>query len=58
VRIKTRAVVRSALWDPAHQSDPATLSTPGAILPAMSGDRVGSPDYDRVWPERARTSYW
>ena len=58
MRIETRAVVRSALWDPAHQSDPATLPTPGAILPAMSGDRVGGPDYHRVRPERARTSHW
>ena len=58
MRIETRAVVRSALWDLAHQSDPATLPTPGAILAAMSGDRMGGPDYHRLRPKRARTSHW
>lgn len=53
-----RAVVRSRLWDPAAQVDPKTLPTPGDILAAMSGDRVGGAEYDRAWGERARQTMW
>lgn len=53
-----RAVVRSRLWDPAGHVDPSTLPTPGEILAAMSGDRVGGPEYDRSWSERARQTMW
>jgi len=53
-----RALVRSDLWNPAKQVDPETLPTPGQILAAMSGGRVGGAEYDRAWPERARRSLW
>ncbi len=53
-----RAIVRSRLWDPAGHVDPKTLPTPGEILAAMSGDRVGGADYDRTWSERARQTMW
>lgn len=53
-----RAIVRSALWDPARHIDPATLPSPGAILAEMSDDRVGGPEYDRLWPARAVASLW
>ncbi len=53
-----RAVVRSRLWDPASQVDPKTLPTPGEILAAMSGNRVGGAEYDRSWGERARQTMW
>jgi len=53
-----RAIVRSALWDPAHHVDPKSLPTPGQILAAMSEERVGGEAYDREWPERARKSLW
>jgi len=53
-----RAIVRSALWDPAHHVDPKSLPTPGQILAEMSGERVGGAAYDREWPERARKSLW
>jgi PPOX class probable FMN-dependent enzyme len=53
-----RAVVRSHLWDPAAQIDPAALPTPGQILAEMSENRVGGVDYDKAWPERARQTLW
>jgi PPOX class probable FMN-dependent enzyme len=53
-----RAVVRSHLWDPSTFADPASLPTPGAILAALTGDRVGGKPYDDEWPERARKTLW
>lgn len=53
-----RAIVRSDLWNPARQVDPATLPTPGMILADMSDRRVGGEVYDREWPERAAASLW
>jgi hypothetical protein len=37
---------------------PKTLPTPGRVLAEMSENRVGSEQYDREWPERARQSMW
>lgn len=54
----SRAVLRAALWDPARHVAPGALPTPGEILAALSDDRVGGPDYDAAWPERARASMW
>jgi uncharacterized protein len=53
-----RAIVRSDLWNPDKQIDPASLPTPGQILAEMSENRVGGERYDREWPERARNSLW
>jgi uncharacterized protein len=53
-----RAIVRSHLWDPSTFTDPATLPTPGAILAALSNNRVGGKPYDDEWPERARKTLW
>ncbi|MBC7800649.1 MAG: pyridoxamine 5'-phosphate oxidase family protein, partial [Gemmatimonadaceae bacterium] len=53
-----RAIVRSRLWDPGAQADPASLPTPGMILAAMSADAVGGPEYDAAWGERARQTMW
>jgi PPOX class probable FMN-dependent enzyme len=53
-----RAVIRADLWNPAKHVDPKSLPTPGAILAALSEDRVGGGDYDKAWPERARQSMW
>ena len=53
-----RAVVRSRLWDPAARVDSPALPTPGEILAAMSGNRVGGAEYDRTWGERARQTMW
>jgi len=53
-----RAVVRSGLWKPESQVDPATLPTPGAMLAAATAGAVGGEDYDRAWPERAAKTMW
>ncbi|HEX7927855.1 MAG TPA: pyridoxamine 5'-phosphate oxidase family protein [bacterium] len=53
-----RALVRSDLWNPAKHVDPAKLPTPGQILAATSNGRVGGPEYDTEWPERAKNSLW
>lgn len=53
-----RAIVRADLWNPERHVDPSTLPTPGQILARLSENRVGGPDYDREWPERARASLW
>lgn len=53
-----RAIIRSGLWDPKNHVDPAALPSVGRILAALSDNRVGGDDYDRVWPERAKASLW
>lgn len=53
-----RAIIRAGLWDPAKHVDPKALPTPGQILAALSGNRVGGEGYDREWPERAAKSMW
>ena len=53
-----RAIVRADLWNPAAQVDPASLPSPGAILAAITADRLGGEVYDREWPERAKRSMW
>lgn len=53
-----RAVVRSALWDPAHHAPPGSLPTPGQILAAMSKGETGGEAYDRDWPARAAATMW
>lgn len=54
----SRAILRAELWNPQHHVDAKALPTPGRILAAMSGDRVGGETYDQEWPERARKSMW
>lgn len=54
----SRAILRSELWNPATHRDPKTLPTPGSILAALSGQRLGGEAYDREWPDRARKSMW
>lgn len=53
-----RAVVRSALWDPARHVDPAALPTPGMMLAALSDGTVGGRAYDEEWPDRAAATMW
>ncbi len=53
-----RAIVRSQLWNPDLHVDPASLPSAGAILAALSQDRVGGEPYDREWPDRARKTLW
>ena len=53
-----RALVRSDLWNPAKHVDPSTLPSAGEILANLSANRVGGREYDREWPQRARTTLW
>lgn len=53
-----RAVVRSALWDPARHAPPGSLPTPGQILASMSNGETGGEAYDREWPARAAATMW
>ncbi len=53
-----RAIVRCGLWSDAARVDPKSLPTPGAMLAALSDDRVGGPAYDARWPERAAGTLW
>ncbi|MBO9709751.1 MAG: pyridoxamine 5'-phosphate oxidase family protein [Caulobacter sp.] len=53
-----RAIVRSGLWKPENQVDPASLPTPGAMLAAMTAGAVGGKPYDDAWPERAAATLW
>jgi uncharacterized protein len=54
----SRAIVRSDLWNPARHVAPQSLPSPGDILAALSGNRVGGEAYDQAWPERAKQSLW
>src|SRR3546814_16755529 len=53
-----RAIVRSALWDPAHHVDAKALPTPGQILAELSQQTVGGAAYDEEWPASARGPLW
>lgn len=54
----SRAVLRAKLWEGESQVPPGSLPSPGRILAALSAERVGGEEYDRAWPERARSSMW
>jgi PPOX class probable FMN-dependent enzyme len=54
----SRALMRSALWDPARHRAPKDLPSAGEMLAATTAGRVGGPDYDRAWPARAKESLW
>ena len=53
-----RAILRADLWNPARHVDPNSLPSVGAVLAELSDNRVGGAEYDRVWPERAKSSMW
>lgn len=53
-----RAVMRAELWNPERQSLSEGLPTPGDMLSSASQNRIGGPEYDASWPERARKSMW
>lgn len=54
----SRAVLRAGLWDPARHVDRARIPTPGRILAAMSGARVGGEAYDAGLQDRLRGSLY
>jgi len=54
----SRAVVRADLWNPARYVSRGQVPTPGAILAALSAERLGGPDYDRGLPDRLRDTLY
>ena len=54
----SRAILRSELWNPRRHVDPATLPTPGQIVGALTSNALGGEDYDKAWPERAKSCMW
>ena len=53
-----RALMRADLWNPDRFVDASCLPSAGQMLAEISNNRLGGDDYDRAWPERARTSLW
>jgi PPOX class probable FMN-dependent enzyme len=53
-----RAIVRADLWNPDKYVDATCVPTAGQMLATVSQNRLGGADYDRAWPERAKTSMW
>ena len=53
-----RAIVRSGLWAPEKHVDTTALPTPGEILAALSGGRIGGEAYDASWADRAKRTLW
>ena len=54
----SRAVVRADLWNPARHAQRGQLPTAGAILAALSADRVGGAEYDQGLAARVRTTLY
>jgi PPOX class probable FMN-dependent enzyme len=52
-----RALIRSQLWNPEQNVDPASLPTPGTLLKAAKAD-FDSETYDREWSDRAARTMW
>jgi PPOX class probable FMN-dependent enzyme len=53
-----RAILRSELWNPERHAARGVVPSAGEILADLSEARVGGESYDKVWPERAKTSLW
>ena len=53
-----KAIMRSKLWDPANKADRMSLPTAGSILAEISDGKIGGPEHDRVYPERAKATIY
>lgn len=53
-----RAIIRSDLWNPEKHVARDSLPSTGTILSTLSGDTVGGAAYDRVQPERVKSSLY
>ncbi len=53
-----RAIVRSDLWNPEKHVNPNSLPSAGQMLAALSENRVGGEEYDRIWCDRAKQTLW
>lgn len=50
-----KALMRSGLWD---RNDRESVPSVGDILAEMTAGADGGPEYDRTYPERARSRMW
>ena len=53
-----RAVIRAALWDPAHHHAPESLPSAGDILAACTAGSFDGKTYDEAWPARAKATMY
>jgi PPOX class probable FMN-dependent enzyme len=53
-----RAIVRSDLWNPEKHVKANSLPSAGQMLAALSENRVGGQEYDRIWCDRAKQTLW
>ena len=53
-----KALVRSELWNPDKHIDRKSLPSSGTIMAAITKGELGGPEYDRVYPERLRTTIY
>jgi uncharacterized protein len=51
----SKALIRSALWDPAKHVERASVPTPGAMLKRLSGDAFDVDAYERDLAHRLKT---
>ena len=54
----SKALVRSALWNPDRHVDRQRLPSSGTILAALSNQKIGGPAYDAALPERVRATLY
>jgi len=54
----SRALVRSALWDPARQIERASLPSTGRMLADLSAGNIDGQAYDRALPGRVRETLY
>ncbi|MBO1111541.1 pyridoxamine 5'-phosphate oxidase family protein [Bordetella petrii] len=54
----SRALVRSALWDPARQIERASLPSTGRMLADLSAGTIDGQAYDRALPGRVRDTLY
>ncbi|WP_374444344.1 pyridoxamine 5'-phosphate oxidase family protein [Stella sp.] len=54
----SRALARSALWDPSRHVPRSALPSGGRILATLSADRVGGPEYDAALPARIQATLY
>ena len=53
-----KALVRSELWNPGKHIDRKSLPSSGTIMAAITKGELGGPEYDRVYPERLRSTIY
>lgn len=54
----SRAIVRSALWDPSRHAPRGSLPSPGEVLAALTQNGIDGATYDRELPTRLKTTLY